>query len=203
MNWKDFDHKFLAYDEKTDSFSGSQSVDDFVKEIDRGGYDGIIIKRDLRAKAWEAKADQFVVFKPTQIKSATGNDGTWDSDDPDIRSNPPLRWKKLKSYETAYGDFEEYFLDGDNRNGIMTVEIDKRNGYRLRNIFVEDHLKRQGYATDGYESANAESLRRTGKPLRSSEIGYQRKNSETSMSPDAQALWESFVEGGMAACFYG
>ncbi len=30
----------------------------------------------------------YVVFKPTQIKSATGNDGTWDGDDPDIRSNP-------------------------------------------------------------------------------------------------------------------
>ncbi len=36
--------------------------------------------------------DSWIAFKPTQIKSATGNDGTWDEDDRDIRSNPDVFW---------------------------------------------------------------------------------------------------------------
>ena len=35
--------------------------------------------------------DSWIAFRPTQIKSAIGNDGTWDSDDADIRSNPRRR----------------------------------------------------------------------------------------------------------------
>jgi len=45
------------------------------------GYDGII----GTAPSGEV---QYVVFKPEQVKSAIGNDNTWDKDDPDIRSNP-------------------------------------------------------------------------------------------------------------------
>lgn len=46
------------------------------------GYDGII----GTSPAGEV---QYVVFRPEQVKSAMGNDGTWDADDPNIASNPP------------------------------------------------------------------------------------------------------------------
>lgn len=46
------------------------------------GYDGIFYNGNA------GEGDYWVAFHPTQIKSATGNDGTWDADDPDIRSNP-------------------------------------------------------------------------------------------------------------------
>lgn len=44
----------------------------------RGGHDGIIFKGD--------GASEFVAFDPEQIKSATGNDGTYDANDPSILS---------------------------------------------------------------------------------------------------------------------
>ncbi len=46
------------------------------------GFDGVVLCER------EGKYTSIVVFDPRQIKSATGNDGTWDKDDPDIRSNP-------------------------------------------------------------------------------------------------------------------
>ncbi len=53
----------------------------FTKMLKDAGYDGVIT----------TKGDEMVAFYPEQIKSATGNDGTWDADDPDIRSNPRSR----------------------------------------------------------------------------------------------------------------
>jgi len=49
---------------------------DFVGALVLEGYDGVFYM------------GEYVVFEPSQIKSADSNDGTWDSDDPDIRSNP-------------------------------------------------------------------------------------------------------------------
>ncbi len=90
MRWQDFENNFLAYDEDTDSFSGSKDVGEFIDEIESKSFDGIIILKYSKAKSWEARADQYVVFDPKQIKSID-NDGTWDADDPDIRSNPKRR----------------------------------------------------------------------------------------------------------------
>lgn len=39
--------------------------------------------------------DSWIAFKPTQIKSAIANDGTWNLSDPDIRSNPDVFWGKF------------------------------------------------------------------------------------------------------------
>lgn len=158
-------------------------------------YDSVIVIRD---RGDDYDGINVVVFDPRQIKSAIGNDGTYDADDPDIRSNPDLDWVKTKTYKTPHGSFEEYFLGGDGRSGIMTIETDKRKGFRVRNVFVDKPIQRMGYASRGYVLANEESMRRSNKPLRSSEIGYEKKNSVTSMSPDAVALWDYFVGAGLA-----
>ncbi len=51
---------------------------------DSPSFDGVIAKDSPGTKTGELV---FVARKPSQIKSI-GNDGTWDADDPDIRSNP-------------------------------------------------------------------------------------------------------------------
>jgi hypothetical protein len=44
---------------------------------------------DEEFAVWHPSAsDSWITFLPEQIKSAFDNDGTWDADDPDIRSNP-------------------------------------------------------------------------------------------------------------------
>lgn len=51
----------------------------------------------------------FAVFKASQIKSAIGNDGSWDSDDEDVRSNPKgVKLPSIKSLK-KYCDTQECY----------------------------------------------------------------------------------------------
>lgn len=50
------------------------------------GNDGVIIRNSVdTATGEEIESDIYIVFEPTQIKSATGNRGTFDPSNPDIR----------------------------------------------------------------------------------------------------------------------
>ena len=59
----------------------------------KAGHDGIIVSANvninrLSGPGWgQFDCETYIVFRPEQIKSID-NDGTWDADDPDIRSNP-------------------------------------------------------------------------------------------------------------------
>ena len=60
---------------------------DVIEEARKGGHDGAIIhnvKDDYNNGKWTRPTDTYVVFEPTQIKSATGNRGTFDANDPRI-----------------------------------------------------------------------------------------------------------------------
>jgi len=61
-----------------------------IKEAQDGGHDGVIF-RDFNDSPMSAagKSDIFLVFNPTQIKSATGNNGNFDGTNPDIRYSRP------------------------------------------------------------------------------------------------------------------
>lgn len=84
------------YEERDDDDNLSSS--EIVRQIyERAGYDGII--QDAYAEFGQGKNRKamtgvtpgtlyYICFKPNQIKSAIGNDGTYDDHDTDIRSNP-------------------------------------------------------------------------------------------------------------------
>jgi len=61
----------------------------------KAGHDGIIVSANvninrLSGPGWgQFDCETYIVFRPEQIKSVY-NDGTWDADDPSIRSNPPV-----------------------------------------------------------------------------------------------------------------
>ncbi len=119
----------------------------------------------------------------------------------DLKANfmPEAPWKEEREYKGDGGmTYADLALNGNKRNGLITVEKDPDKGWRVRNIFVDEKLGRKGLATAGYEALNEESLYNTGKPLRSSEIGYEKKDSKTTMSEDAVKLWESLVDEGKA-----
>jgi len=60
---------------------------EFVDGLKKAGYDGAIFEEDaIRPGVKTGKT--YAVFDPTQIKSATGNRGTFDPGDPDIRHRP-------------------------------------------------------------------------------------------------------------------
>ncbi|WP_455233387.1 ADP-ribosyltransferase-containing protein [Geopseudomonas aromaticivorans] len=63
------------------------STNDLAEHARQAGYDGLIIRnvKDVGAGAGQV-ADNYVVFSPEQIKSALGNDGSFDRDDASILS---------------------------------------------------------------------------------------------------------------------
>lgn len=78
---KHFDDVFAKEDTK--AMPPSMAVTASLAANDNSlGFDGIIYSDR------EAGGDTYVVFEPTQIKSATGNKGTFDATNPDIRFQP-------------------------------------------------------------------------------------------------------------------
>jgi len=63
--------------------AGRRSAAAMRRDLETEGYDGIIIERST-TDTGEPRQD-FVAFRPEQIKSATGNIGTFDAASPDIR----------------------------------------------------------------------------------------------------------------------
>ncbi len=67
-----------------DDVNGS-NTNSMAEQAEKDGYDGIIFKDIIDGKRIYFASTDFVVFSPTQIKSATDNVGTWDGTNPDIR----------------------------------------------------------------------------------------------------------------------
>jgi len=64
---------------------GARSVSEAVAQAKQEGHDGVIFYDVLDGYRY---GNTYVVFKRRNIKHAFENDGTWDADDPAIRSNP-------------------------------------------------------------------------------------------------------------------
>jgi len=81
-----------------------QQAGRYIAQLKRDGYDGIIFGNNV----------EIVAFEPTQIKSATGNIGTYDITNPDIR-------KSLRSPDTK--EFNDWFSDSKavNKEGRPVV----------------------------------------------------------------------------------
>lgn len=67
------------------------TLDNTAYQAEQDGHDGVILRGvvDFAGMDGETRLtkpyDQFIVFRPTQIKSATGNNGTFDPENADIR----------------------------------------------------------------------------------------------------------------------
>ncbi|MFA7670123.1 MAG: LPD38 domain-containing protein, partial [Burkholderiaceae bacterium] len=75
----------LSYDEGSNFTKKYGGNEGFRKWLADNGYDGVIGYRDPEIAGQGAEFWEVVVFDPTQIKSATGNRGTFDPGDSDIR----------------------------------------------------------------------------------------------------------------------
>ena len=104
------------------SFNGETHTTRTLEKYARNnGYDGIIVKNVLDIGPYgrlEAHKFSTVVaaMNPNQIKSATDNIGTFDSNNPDIRyrkvpSIKELRAQEKSAYERFNNDIEEYYRE--------------------------------------------------------------------------------------------
>ncbi|NYT44606.1 hypothetical protein H0A64_07170 [Alcaligenaceae bacterium] len=74
----------LSYDEGSNFTKKFGGNDGFKQWLSENGYDGVIGFRDPEIAGEGAQHWEVVVFDPAQIKSATGNRGTFDANDPNI-----------------------------------------------------------------------------------------------------------------------
>jgi hypothetical protein len=89
-------------------------IPELVSMVNNAGYDGWV--------SYEGGHYNIAVFSPTQIKSATGNLGTWSRTDPDIRRNPKLRFA-LEENRYRRGVFEGKAYDGRRLVGYIRLKV--------------------------------------------------------------------------------
>ena len=75
--------EFESYNEFLDFAEGRKSASSVRAELEKEGHDGIVVRNSVTDLS--AMRDDWVAFRPDQIKSAIGNRGTFDPNNPDIR----------------------------------------------------------------------------------------------------------------------
>jgi hypothetical protein len=99
-------------------FKGSfYYADDIVSVAEGKGHDGVVFLNIYDSKSANGiLSNTYIVFDPKQIKSATGNRGTFDPDDPSILRNPREtvadRIKRFERYEVRTEESKDYPLFG-------------------------------------------------------------------------------------------
>lgn len=71
--------------------------DQIIKDARAAGHDGVIFRRAFDGLGDSPRSDVYVVFEPTQIKSATGNRGTFTPTDPNILHSGAPRANDLRT----------------------------------------------------------------------------------------------------------
>lgn len=83
-------------------------ADDIVSLAEEKGHDGVVFLNIYDTKSGnDILSNTYIVFDPKQIKSATGNAGTFDPEDPSIYRNPRRRGLDVRpgipgTYRTQY-----------------------------------------------------------------------------------------------------
>ena len=97
------------------------------------GYDGIITNHP------DGTIREIIAFYPTQIKSATGNRGTFDPSNPDIRYQRPIVGKAKEMYqETANRALKFAEIDNlESRGGIHAVVAKGMRAFYATRSFME------------------------------------------------------------------
>lgn len=101
------------------------------KALEEKGYDGVILLRNN-------KPDEYVVFSPNQIKSATGNRGTFDPNSADMTKALPVEGKgRYMTYDDvkSFENNPTIFLDMD---GVVTWFSEAYKTAFDRDVFKDD-----------------------------------------------------------------
>lgn len=140
------------------------SIMQFAKD---GGHDGVLFRHKGKLLA--------AVFRPEQIKSAIGNSGAFDPENPDIRFS--ARHKEFTIEVSGNGETAVAKV-GSRIVGRADAWLDSRDKFVIMNTEVREKYRRRGIATAMYSAIE----QATGKRLEPA----------VSLSDDAFELWKSF-----------
>ena len=125
-----------------------------LEELNNPKYDGSISKNKFDVLF----SDIYIVKNPNQIKSATDNIGTFDSNNPNIRyrkvpSIAELRAKEKSAYERFNNDIEEYYREA--RDIIKEINYRRFNTEReAMKAFNESGIRKDFFYRITREGAN-------------------------------------------------
>jgi hypothetical protein len=128
---------YNSYEEFMSDAKGRRSAPALRKDLIKQGFDGIHIKDS--DTDFGGRRDDWVAFYPTQIKSATGNRGTFDATNPDIRFS--LRAPKTPEFKRFFGNSKVVNPDGTPKvmyHGTARI-IDEFLPKQAGAIFVTDN----------------------------------------------------------------
>ncbi|NYT45145.1 hypothetical protein H0A64_09965 [Alcaligenaceae bacterium] len=110
----------LSYDEGSNFTKKFGGNDGFKQWLSENGYDGVIGFRDPEIAGEGAQHWEVVVFEPSQIKSATGNRGTFDANDPNILHQSQNEAGTAQIFDTE-GEFKtlQDLVDGVNDGRLL------------------------------------------------------------------------------------
>lgn len=107
-----------------------------IKRAKRGRHDGLVINNlDDAAGLVDRPASHYVVFNPAQVKSATGNRGTFDPANPDIRLDAATGDSTQTTYTPAPAAQQKAVTDfadrlSKNRDSFVLMDAVKPSGAR-------------------------------------------------------------------------
>jgi hypothetical protein len=100
--------EFESYNEFLDFAEGRKSASSVRAELEKEGHDGIVVRNSVTDLS--AMRDDWVAFRPEQIKSAVGNRGTFSPKSKDIRYS--LAQTKTPEFKRWFGDSKVVDSDG-------------------------------------------------------------------------------------------
>jgi hypothetical protein len=117
-----------------------------VKILQKAGYDGLVYSNEM-----EGAGNSYVPFEPTQIKSATGNVGTYDPTNPDIRrslrdSIDPDTLDRVNETTTAREEkgYIERITDALGGKSYSTFRKEALNRYDYLSKMDKERAKKMG-----------------------------------------------------------
>jgi len=138
-------------DDMTPMVNGQESAIDtnegFAEQAERQGYDSVHFPEGN----FSEDAETWVVFDPTQIKSATGNVGTFDPDNPDIRYSRSKTYRADESGERVKPGKEVFtttaYMGRDSDGKVITVQtsdpsLDEQKAHKkwAKKLFTKEGL---------------------------------------------------------------
>jgi hypothetical protein len=199
--------RVYSYGRLMNMAEGRRSAAAMRRDLEAEGYDGIIIERST-TDTGEPRQD-FVAFRPEQIKSATGNIGTFDAASPDIRYS--LREAKGVGYhagdlgygrDTTLGKMSGGRGTGHFGTGVYFVgSPDKIEGRDERPVKEVDLSGYRLYRPDDKESARKlhDALREvnTLRGMYDPEERTQSREFEDKLDKAASDLWINILPRGL------
>lgn len=100
----------VSHNEGTEA--GRKAADQFTADLKAKGHDGVILNYEARDVGEKNLSSEMVIFDPKMVKSATGNRGSFDPKNPDIRfqkqpAAPESGWVEDGVKRDETGKFQE------------------------------------------------------------------------------------------------